>query len=204
MGDYWALPGGFMFRDEDAYTAASRILKLRTGVSNVYLKQFHLFSDPKRADMNRELDFSALDRIEPHEFQWIMHRFVTLGYYALVRYDDIHLINDSREQTAWHPVNDLPHLYSDHSLIIHTAMDTIRDAIEIIPLGVKLLPDKFTFPDLRMIYEIFSGKRFDRRNFQRKVMSEDCIQEVGKMAGRTYNAPILYSFCEASSGTIRI
>lgn len=46
--DYWALPGGFVRPDESVEQAAYRELYEETGISNVFLSQLHVFSEPKR------------------------------------------------------------------------------------------------------------------------------------------------------------
>ncbi len=48
----WALPGGFVQLDESVENAAKRVLKERTGLDNIFLKQFRVFSDPHRSKMN--------------------------------------------------------------------------------------------------------------------------------------------------------
>ena len=45
----WALPGGFIIKDEHMDEAATRILKQRTGVDNIFMQQFHVFSQPDRS-----------------------------------------------------------------------------------------------------------------------------------------------------------
>jgi ADP-ribose pyrophosphatase YjhB (NUDIX family) len=44
----WCLPGGFILKDEHIDDAAVRILKLRTGLEKIYLRQFYAFGDPAR------------------------------------------------------------------------------------------------------------------------------------------------------------
>lgn len=40
----WAIPGGFMEGDETVEETALRELKEETGIEDVYLEQFHVFS----------------------------------------------------------------------------------------------------------------------------------------------------------------
>ena len=44
----WCLPGGFIQKAEHIDDAAVRILKSRTGLDQIYLRQFYAFGDPAR------------------------------------------------------------------------------------------------------------------------------------------------------------
>ncbi|MDR1623926.1 MAG: hypothetical protein LBS04_03030, partial [Tannerellaceae bacterium] len=59
----------------------------------------------------------------------------------------------------------------------------------------ELLPEKFTLSELRRIYEIITEKTFDRRNFQRKVLSTGILIQLDETkTTSTYNPALLYSF----------
>ena len=46
--EQWALPGGFVRKDETAYQTAERKLSQETGLEGVYLDQIYTFTNPKR------------------------------------------------------------------------------------------------------------------------------------------------------------
>ena len=46
--EQWALPGGFVRKDETAYQAAERKLSQETGLEGVYLDQIYTFTNPAR------------------------------------------------------------------------------------------------------------------------------------------------------------
>jgi hypothetical protein len=48
----WLLPGGFVLGDESLEVAASRVLKGRTGLDDIFLTPFHVFSDPMQSEAN--------------------------------------------------------------------------------------------------------------------------------------------------------
>jgi ADP-ribose pyrophosphatase YjhB (NUDIX family) len=195
MHEYWMLPGGFMLNNEDAEQAAYRILKSRTGLSDVFLKQFYLFSDPKRTIMEQNIRFVNKNSSNGEEEKWFLQRFVSLGYYALVRYEEVELPTIEGETSHWYDIDLLPKLYSDHQHIIDKSIEQIRNMLPIFPAIYKLLPEKFTMSELRKVYERFMGKTLDRRNFQRKVLSDGFIVQLNeKKNDKIYNPPKLYSF----------
>src|SRR5438270_13830987 len=51
----WYLPSGHIKKDEGINEAAHRILKERTGVNNLFLKQFKTYGDEKRSATDSEL-----------------------------------------------------------------------------------------------------------------------------------------------------
>src|SRR6476646_10320695 len=51
----WYLPGGFVLKEEPIDTAANRILKIRTGIDEVFLQQFRVFGDPDRTKEHHEM-----------------------------------------------------------------------------------------------------------------------------------------------------
>ena len=44
----WAIPGGFLIENETVEEAAFRELREETGISDIYLEQFQVFSEPER------------------------------------------------------------------------------------------------------------------------------------------------------------
>lgn len=189
----WQLPGGFMLNEESADEAAARVLQEWTGLNDIYMEQFQLFSDPNRTNIEQtQALFGA-----GYGGRFLFQRFISLGHYALVKYTDVSLSKQDEVKTKWHDINNLPSLYSDHEHIIKTALKKIKYLARILPIGQELLPEKFTLSELRKIYEIIMEKTYDRRNFHRKVTASGLVTQLNetKTAG-TYNAAILYSFSE--------
>lgn len=195
LGDYYSLLGGFMFNHEDANQAAHRVLEERSGLKDIFLKQFYLFSDPNRTIYSQNRDYVTKHAKSETDGKWLLRRFVSMGYIAFVQYDKVNLAESLDETLVWHDIKKLPPLQSDHENIIKVAMERMQLLFPLIPVGYELLPEKFTMTELRRIYEIILNKKLDRRNFQRKILSYDCIEQLEETkAGRTYNPPILYRF----------
>jgi 8-oxo-dGTP diphosphatase len=192
----WMLPGGFVFKTENVDAAAYRVLKHRTGLDNIYLRQFHLFGDYDRTKIDENEQMMKENNVEADAQHWFLQRFVSVGYYALVEYSKVHITTDAdSEDIAWFHFDEIPQLYSDHNKIIDKALATIRQQIDYIPFGFELLPDKFALSELRIIYETLIGKQLDRRNFQRKILSLGLINKLDEVRKKWgYRSATLYEF----------
>ena len=192
----WMLPGGFIHKNESVDNAAKRHLQSRTGIQNVYLKQFHLFGDTDRLNEAESKRILKGINIPEKEHDWFLRRFMSVGYFAFVKYDNVRLPKESDEDTIyWFDLENLPELYGDHNIILHKGLQTIRYHLGKLPIGYKLLPDKFTMPELRIIYETLLGETLDRRNFQRKVLSVGLIKKLNESRKvGAHKSPLLYAF----------
>ncbi|MGY8915573.1 MAG: NUDIX domain-containing protein, partial [Flavobacteriales bacterium] len=85
----FALPGGFVKRNEHLDEAVKRGLKERTGLDNIYLEQFHTFGDAARAAPKIMRTIIEANEIEVEEGNWLLDRFISVAYYALINYDDV-------------------------------------------------------------------------------------------------------------------
>ena len=118
----WSLPGGYVQRREALDAAAHRILHERTGLRRIHLRQFHAFGDLRRKEgMLRELYDTV--GIEVPRTSWLLHRVVSIGYYALVDFRKVRpKIDYFSDACSWHPVHDRPPLAFDHSRIVNLAL----------------------------------------------------------------------------------
>lgn len=192
----WALPGGFIFKEENIDDAATRILKTRTGLNNLFLQQFHVFGEAGRTDKKLPKKFLAAAGIEDTGKHWMTERFISIGYYALVEYKKVHPQPDEfSEECRWWKLTDLPPLIFDHKVIVEKALHTLRLQLNTQPVGYNLLPKEFTLKSLQTIYETILGKKLDRSNFNRKILSYDILDKKEKQyTGNSHKAPYLYSF----------
>jgi ADP-ribose pyrophosphatase YjhB (NUDIX family) len=199
--DLWALPGGFVHKYVDIETEAHNALELRTGLDNIFLKQFHTFGSVERNDTEHNKMLVDKKVIPEEWFPWFNQRFISIGFYALVEYSQVKepIPGPISEACEWCSVNDLPPLMLDHEHILTVAHETLKKELNNQPIGLNLLPKRFTIPELQSLYETILGKKLDRRNFRRKVMSFGilvCTNE--RRTGVAHKAPLLYEFDEAS------
>jgi 8-oxo-dGTP diphosphatase len=146
----WSLIGGFLQLNETLDEAAKRILKRMTGLKNVYMEPLRAFSDPHRDPVERTVSIAYVALVDIYEFnQQINHLY----------------------QAQWFLANEIPELIFDHKYMVQIAMAQIKYRASQHPILFELLPEKFTLPQLQVIYESIYGKPFDDRNFHRKFIS---------------------------------
>ncbi|MFI5159597.1 MAG: NUDIX domain-containing protein [Sphingobacteriales bacterium] len=190
--DEWYLPGGFLLKTEPIEMAANRILKERTGLDDIFLQQFHVFGDPQRSKEH----FDMYNDMLPPEQNWFANRFLTIGYYALVDFCDVNPTPDQLSVSCtWCDLHEVPKLKLDHTLILKTALDTLRLQLNYQPIGYNLMPKQFTMPELQKLYETILDKKLDRRNFQRRMLGFGILKRSNEpRKGGAHKAPYLYSF----------
>lgn len=172
----WALPGGFIHKDEDLAAAPLRILRDMANLTDVYLEQVAAFG--------------AVDRFPPN-------RTVTIGYYALVnpaQFDLCHFRSEVLE-TRWFRLSDKPSLPYDHDLIVEAALGKLKRKLRYEPVGFELLPDKFSLRQLQDLYEAILGVELDNRNFRKKILKMDVLRKLDeKQNGVKHRQATLYQF----------
>lgn len=196
MIDEWSLPGGFVAKNETLEQAAARVLQERTGLSEIFLSQFHVFSDPTRANPALKQDKLEKAGISLKNYEWLYQRFLSVGFYALVEFSKVEPQPDVfSDHCEWHNIDQLGSLMMDHRQILEKALVAMRLQLRYQPIGYNLLPGKFTMPELQKLYETILGKELDRRNFQRKVLSYKILKRLPeRRLGVAHKSPYLYTF----------
>ncbi|MGO4819497.1 NrtR DNA-binding winged helix domain-containing protein [Flavobacterium sp. W22_SRS_FP1] len=183
----WALPGGYVLKEENLKEAANRILYQRTGAENIYLQQFKVFSNMNRSSGVFE-DFP--------DGLWNKQRFLSVGFNALVDFHDVNLVMDNiSDACEWLSIDELPEFMMDHREIFDKGLETLRRQLNHKPIGYNLLPEKFTMPELQKLYEVILGKKLNRGNFYRKMLRYDILEKLDESRkGGAHKAPDLYKF----------
>lgn len=165
----WALPGGFMKMDETVEEAARRELFEETGLKDIYMQQFKVFS--------------KVDR-DPRE------RVVTVVFIALLRPEDYQLTaGDDASNALWFDTEELPPIAFDHREIIKEARTFLSELIKVKPVAFQLLSKNFTMSELQTVYEVINKTHYDRRNFQRKAIQSGLIEELEVIKPMASSAP---------------
>lgn len=161
--DEWAIPGGFVLEEESLEEAVQRELQEETGIAVNYLEQLYTFGEPKR---------------DPRQ------RIVSVAYYGLVKSSQYQVLKASTDaaNAQWFSIKKLPALAFDHKQILHIAIERLRAKIRYQPIGFELLDKKFPFSDLEKLYAALLDKEINRRNFSKKILSFDFLEETGELS----------------------
>jgi ADP-ribose pyrophosphatase YjhB (NUDIX family) len=200
-GDFWALPSGFVFQNEDIDDAAQRILQDRTQIQHVYLEQFRVFGKVGRSRMDfldRLIELNPEKFIQENqvqqEYDWFTRRFISIGYYALV---DIYQVTPQKTSLdvsiEWYNIADLPPLIMDSHQIVMEALKALREDLYKNLHAFKLLPETFTMKEVQALYEAIFDKPFVRTNFQKMILDLNVLERLEKkFTGAANKAPYLY------------
>ena len=157
----WKLPGNHVRRDEAIDATAARILKEQTGLENIFVKQFQVFSDPNRLFRRRQ------------DYDWVRPRIsddrvITVAFYSLLNIADI---DNSMliEEADWKNAYEVEDLMFDHNDIFDEGLKKLRYDLLHEPLVFQLLPEKFTLTQMQKLYEAIFNTTYDKRNSRRKV-----------------------------------
>lgn len=195
--DGWAFPGAYVKKEELLICAAQRILQERTSLSNIFLQQFHTFGD------NEDTLFGSNIEHLPEEIKsafgedsWLLKRTISIGYYALIDYSKAEVRAEFPfKEFTWHSINNLPKLKFDHNEMMTQALHTLQRQIHVQPIGYNLLPEKFTLPEIHVLYETILNKTLDRRNFPKKLISVGVLVKLNeKRKIGQHRSPYLYKF----------
>jgi len=192
----FALPGGFVRMHENLDDAVRRGLKERTGLDNIYLEQFHAFGSTARYQPQVMKKILIANGHKPNNQHWLLDRFVSIAYYALINYKEVVPSPDAlSDSCTWYNIDTLPTLILDHADIVKKALDTLRTNIDRKLVGMNLLPKKFTMKELQQVYEAILGEAIRRTSFQRTMLASGILKRHQKQfLGMAHKAPYVYSF----------
>ncbi|MGB3509338.1 MAG: NUDIX domain-containing protein [Microcoleaceae cyanobacterium] len=178
--NYWSLPGTLVIKGESLEAAAYRILAEKIRVKNLYLEQLYTFGGPGR---------------DPRESTY-NYRYLSVSYFALVRFEEAELIADGVTGIAWYPIEQVPKLAFDHQQIVEYGYNRLRNKLEYSPVAFDVLPEKFTLGELYQLYTTILGDNFsDYSNFRARLLKLGFLSDTGLKTSRGAGRPAsLYRF----------
>ena len=169
----WSLLGDLLRPEEDLDEASYRVLRERTGLTDMFLEQVKSFGSVGRHPSGR---------------------VITTAYLALVNIKDYQL-KTMDNALSWHAVSGIKSMAFDHKQILDTCLVVLQRKIQEEPIIFNLLEKRFSLRDLQLLFEQILGIEFDRRNFRKKLFTTGLLTDVGEMEKHVKHRPgKLYSF----------
>ena len=152
----WALPGGLLAPSETLEASIRRHLAAKVDVREVaHLEQLETRSHPARHPERR----------------------IATAYLGLV---PTHHEPTVPDDTAWHPVHELPALAFDHRAIVLAGRERLRAKLSYTNIGFALAPPQFTITELRAVYRAALGHDVSATNLQRVLLRRGVLEATGE------------------------
>ncbi|BBH22280.1 ADP-ribose pyrophosphatase [Paenibacillus baekrokdamisoli] len=165
----WALPGGFSQESETIYESAKRELAEETGVANVHMEYFNVYSTPGRDPRGWMIS---------HAFFALVNESLLLNRRAADDAADVRLFTVEEALKM--------DLAFDHELIVKDALHQIQQKMRTTTIAKEFLPSEFTISELYQVIQTVVLD-FEESNFVRKITStqsrKGIIEEVRDLHG---------------------
>jgi 8-oxo-dGTP diphosphatase len=171
-----ALPGGFVGIKEELEEAIMRKLFEETNVGGIRLEQFHTFGETSRDPRGR---------------------VITVAYIALMNSENIRLLSRKNTSDAqWVQTNKMPRkLAFDHKNILSDGIGYLREETERgSSMAFSLLPSSFTLSELQRVHEAILGRKLDKRNFRKKILSLGILRSTKEKRTGVHRPAQMYAF----------
>lgn len=153
----WSLVGSFIKEGLTIKESATKILEESTGLEDIFLEELKTYSDVNR---------------DPAE------RVISTAYYSLIRLNELRQANLEKYDAKWFGLDEIPDLILDHQDMVNDAFKKLQIRLKRRPIGFRLLPEKFTLPQIQTMYECVLQKELDTRNFRKKLLSFEIMQKL--------------------------
>jgi len=156
---YWMLPSNLLMTTETIEECAKETVLEYLGIGDIYLKQCNVFS---------KIDRLPNDRILANSLIGLVDRETLLLKKKNTMYEGV-----------WFPVEEIPKMVFDHAEILKDAVEFLKQHLNNTEVLKILFPSDFTMPELQIVYEQILGKTLDRRNFRKKILNMDLLEDTG-------------------------
>lgn len=159
--DMWALVGGALRNNEDLLDGAIREIYEKTGIENINIYFSNVFGKVNRSPVMRMVATSFIGVIDNGKVNVLKETLKT-------------------SNAEWFDINKIPNLAYDHNEILTDSLEFLKTKIVNSNILKSLFPYGFTIPEIQKTYESILGIKFDRRNFRKKILSIDLIEDTNK------------------------
>lgn len=172
----WALVGGALYNNEDLLDGLKREIYEKSGIKDIELYLVDVHGKVNRSPVMR---------------------MVAVSYMGVIDINSVNVLKETvkTSDADWVNISLVKDLAYDHEEIIAAAFKRLKKRILHSNILKSLFPNGFTMPEIQKTYEAILGVTFDRRNFRRKLLSLDLIEDTGETIKFEGNKPAkLYKF----------
>jgi ADP-ribose pyrophosphatase len=157
----WILTGGALYNNEDLEHGAKREIFEKTGIENIEIEQFKTFGKVDRSPVMR---------------------MIAVAYVGVIDSNRVKIIRETTNTSNadWFPIDKIPGLGFDHEEIVKESLLFLQSKIVSSDILKALFPNEFTLPEIQKTYEAILNRKFDRRNFRKKLLSLNLIEDTNK------------------------
>ena len=209
--DKWCLPGGFVGIDEDLEDAPLRVLKNETNVDNIYLEQLYTFGNVKRDPRMRIISTSYMALIDKNKLDNQLNK--NACWFDIVSIDEKDnivnvILNNGYENITFTMKKELKEETSknykyieiqndkiafDHTSVILTGLDRLKNKIEYTDIVFHLMGDLFTLGELQQVYEVILNKKLLDPAF-RRIMADKVVKTEKLKTGEGHRPSYLFKY----------
>lgn len=176
--NYWALVGGALYNDEELLDGLKREINLKTGIENIELKLCSVVDEIKTTK-----DF----------------RMIAISYIGLIDFKKVNILKQTTKtyDSDWFTLNQIPELAYEHNKILQESVEFLKINLLKSNILKVFYPDGFTIPELQKLIESILNKKFDRRNFRKKIININYIYDTNQYKNIDGKKPAkIYKFKE--------
>lgn len=172
----WVLTGGALYNNEDLIAGALREIEEKTGIKGIPITEFKTFGRVDRSPVMR---------------------MIAVGFFGVIDSKRVSILRETKSTSNadWFPIDKIPPLGFDHEEILEAALKELQKKIINSNILKALYPETVTIPELQKVYEAILNKKFDRRNFRKKILGLNILDDTGLTNQFDGNKPAkLYKF----------
>ena len=77
-------------------------------------------------------------------------------------------------------MDEIPALAFDHDEIMNAAHERLVAKLDYSTIAFQFMPEAFTLTELQRVYELIQRQPTDKRNFRKRILGLDRIEETGE------------------------
>lgn len=188
--DKWCLPGGFLNpKTETLEDCAKRVLKTETNLKDIYLEQLYTFDGLKRDPRMRIISTSFIALVDKNKLTESLNS--KASWFDVTIFEENHQVDIVLDNgsvtlhlkiqktlkeltTDRYKFSEIKNddLAFDHSLVIMSGIERLKNKIEYTDIVFNMMPDYFTLGELQQVYEIILGKKLLDPAFRRIIANK--------------------------------